>query len=183
MRTRSGRKEGTRISSPWTGISSRSRYFTISSLGILVPRSLLIFSGSSLTVLGWGTLLMTSIMPSSTSPHCNSSTSSQARSTAGTVSMGSRCFSNLPDASVRMPRARAVWRMEVPSKLADSKTTMVVSSRISLFNPPIMPARPMGLFSSAMTSIPGFKARWVPSRVVMDSPSRASRTTILPEET
>ena len=59
--------------------------------------------------------------PSTTSPAPSSSTSSQARWTAGRVFMGSRPFSNLALASVRMPRARAVRRMVVPSKLADSK--------------------------------------------------------------
>ena len=33
-------------------------------------------------------------------------------------------FITWPEASVRMPRARAVRRMEVPLKLADSKTTV-----------------------------------------------------------
>ena len=84
---------------------------------------------------------------------------------------------------MRIPSARAVWRMEVPSKLADSKTTMAVSSLISEFSPPMIPASPMGLFSSAMTSIPAFRLRTLPSSVVRVSPSSASRTTILPEET
>ncbi len=68
-------------------------------------------------------------------------------------------------------------------KFADSKTTMVVSSIISEFSPPMIPARPMGLLSSAMTSIPFFRFRTVPSRVVRVSPSSASWTTIFPEET
>ena len=94
--------------------------------------------------------------------------------------MGSRFFSNLAEASVRMPRARAVLRMEVPLKLADSKTTSTVSSTISLFSPPMMPARPTARVSSAMTSMESFSSRTLPSRVVMLSPSRAVRTMILP---
>ena len=118
--------------------------------------------------------------PSTTSPAPSSSTSSQARSTAGRVFRGSRPFSYLALASVRMPRARAVRRMVVPSKLADSKTTSAVSETISLFRPPIMPARPTARCSSAMTSILGLSLRTLPSRVVSSSPSSARRTTILP---
>ena len=44
---------------------------------------------------------------------------------------------------------------EEPRKFADSKTTSTVSSTISLFSPPITPARPTGFVSSAMTSISG----------------------------
>ena len=155
----------------------------ISSREIVVPNRLLIFSTSRGTVLGEGTKLTMSMMPSITSPHSSSSTSSQARWTAGTVIRGSRFFSNLPEDSVRIPKAKAVWRMEVPLKLADSNTTVVVSSIISEFSPPIIPASPMGLASSAITSIPGFRFRTLPSKVVRVSPSVASRTTILPEPT
>ena len=94
--------------------------------------------------------------------------------------MGSRPFSNLALASVRMPRARAPLRMQVPSKQADSNTTSVVSATISEFNPPMMPARPTARCSSAMTSILGLSLRTLPSRVVSSSPSSARRTTILP---
>ena len=90
-----------------------------------------------------------------TSPAPSSSTSSHARLTAGTVSIGSMSFSNFADASVRVPSASAVLRIEEPRKFADSKTTSTVSSTISLFSPPITPARPTGFVSSAMTSISG----------------------------
>ena len=171
------------ISRPSTSISRRLRYLTMSASEMSVPSRALMRSGSSVTVRGCGTSFSTSIMPSSTSPAPSSSTSSQARLTAGTVSRGSMFFSNLPEASVRIPSASAVWRMEVPSKFADSKTTSVVSATISLFSPPMMPARPMGFSPSAMTSIPGLSGRTVPSSVVRLSPSTLSRTTILPEPT
>ena len=74
--------------------------------------------------------------PSITSPAPSCSTSSQARWTAGRVFRGSRPFSNLALASVRIPRDRAPLRMQVPSKQADSNTTSVVSATISLFSPP-----------------------------------------------
>lgn len=45
--------------------------------------------------------------------------------------MGSRPFSYRAEASVRMPSAVAVRRMDTPLKLADSKTTMAVSPTIS----------------------------------------------------
>ena len=118
--------------------------------------------------------------PSTTSPAPSSSTSSQARSTAGRVFMGSSPFSNLADASVRMPRASAPLRMQVPSKQADSNTTSVVSSTISLFSPPMMPARPTALPSSAITRWLAFRVCSFPSRVVSFSPSSARRTIILP---
>ena len=124
--------------------------------------------------------MSTSMTPSRTSPAPSISTSSQARSTAGRVLRGSSPFSNFADASVRIPRARAVLRMQVPSKLADSKTTSTVSSTISLFSPPMMPARPTALVSSAMTSILGVSFRTLPSKVVSSSPSFARRTTIFP---
>ena len=68
-------------------------------------------------------------------------------------------------------------------KFADSKTTSMVSATISLFSPPMMPAKPMGFSPSAMTSIPGVRARILPSSVVRVSPSSLLRTTILPELT
>ena len=89
-------------------------------------------------------------------------------------------FSNFAEASVRIPSARAVLRMVVPSKLADSKTTSTVSSTISEFSPPMMPARPTARVSSAMTSILEFSLRTLPSRVVSSSPSLARRTMIFP---
>ena len=94
--------------------------------------------------------------------------------------MGSRPFSNLADASVRMPRARAPLRMQVPSKQADSNTTSAVSETISLFSPPMMPARPTARCSSAMTRWFAVRVCSLPSRVVRRSPSRARRTMIFP---
>ena len=94
--------------------------------------------------------------------------------------MGSRPFSNLALASVRMPRARAPLRMVAPSKQADSNTTSTVSSTISLFSPPMMPARPTARVSSAMTRWLAVSTCSLPSRVVSFSPSSARRTMILP---
>ena len=73
-----------------------------------VPSRALMRAGSKGRVRGAGIVFSTSIMPSMTSPAPSISTSSQARLTAGTVSRGSMFFSNLPDASVRIPRASAV---------------------------------------------------------------------------
>ena len=88
---------------------------------------------------------------------------------------GSRPFSNFAEASVRMPRARAALRMAVPLKLADSNTTSTVSDTISLFSPPMMPARPTARCSSAITSMVGSSFRIPPSSVVSSSPSWARR--------
>jgi hypothetical protein len=64
-------------------------------------------------------------------------------------------------------------------KLADSKTASFVLLVISLFSPPMTPATPTGLTASAMTSMPGVRARGVPSSVWIVSPGLAVRTTIL----
>ena len=53
------------------------------------------------------------------------------------------------EASVRMPSAFAVIRTVAPWKFADSKTTVLVSSIISEFAPPITPATATGLSLSA----------------------------------
>ena len=145
-----------------------------------VPSSALILSARSFSCLGWGTKFKMSMVPSSTSPAPSISTSSQARLTAGRVLRISSPFSNLADASVRIPRAMAVLRIETPLKLADSNTTSTVSSTISLFSPPIIPAKPTARCSSAITSIEEFSWRTLPSNVVSVSPSSARRTTILP---
>ena len=97
--------------------------------------------------------------------------------------MGSRPFSYRAEASVRMPSAVAVRRMDTPLKLADSKTTMAVSPTISELAPPMTPATPTGLCSSQMHSMLGVSLRSLPSSVWMTSPSRAVRTTILPPST
>ena len=57
-----------------------------------------------------------------------------------------------------------------PSKQADSKTTVVVSSIIPLYSPPITPATATGLFASAITSISLESSLSIPSRVVIFSP-------------
>ena len=166
--------------SPSTPKPRSVRMRRISSAAMSVPSRALIFSGRRANWVGWGTKLRISMVPSTTSPAPSSSTNSQARLTAGRVLRISSPFSNLAEASVRIPRARAVRRMEVPLKLADSKTTSTVSSTISLFSPPMMPARPTARVSSAMTSMEEFRFRTLPSRVVRDSPSLARRTMILP---
>ena len=79
--------------------------------------------------------------------------------------------------------AAAVRRMLVPLKLALSKRTIFVFSVISLFSPPMTPARPTGLCSSQMHSMLGLTARGVPSRVRQTSPSRAVRTMMCPPST
>ena len=52
-----------------------------------------------------------------------------------------------------MPSAFAVMRTVAPWKFADSKTTVLVSSIISEFAPPITPATATGLSLSQMASI------------------------------
>ena len=73
--------------------------------------------------------------------------------------------------------------MLVPLKLALSKRTILVSSVISEFSPPMTPATPTGLYSSQMQSMLVVSLRSLPSRVRMVSPSRAVRTTMCPPST
>ena len=155
----------------------------ISASDTSVPSRALIFSGSSFTVTGAASLAITSSTPSTTSPASSSSTSSQARWTAFMVFMGSRPFSYRDEASVRIPRAVAVRRTEAPLKLADSNRTMAVSPTISELAPPMTPATHTGRCSSQMHSMDVVRAWSLPSRVWMDSPSRAVRTTMCPPST
>ena len=143
-----------------------------------VPRNALILSALSLITCCFFGLGYTSIIPSTTSPAPSISTSSHALSTAGIVVSTSSPFSNLDDASVLMPRAREVTRTLAPLKFALSKTTVFVSSVISLFAPPITPARATAFFSSAITSIPLFKVWSISSSDLKLSFSLASLTMI-----
>ena len=180
MRLQSSRQDGTVIVSPSTVKPSSVSVLTMNSRGISVPSSALMRSGSRAIRVVSGAFPITSMVPSMTSPAPSSSTSSQARSTAGIVPRMSSPFSKRLEASVRMPREMAVWRMLGPEKLADSNTITEVSSVISLLKPPMTPAMPTGLSASAITSMSGVSGRSLPSRVCMTSPSRALRTTILP---
>ena len=66
------------------------------------------------------------------------------RLTAISVSSGSIIFSYLALASVRRPRREEDLRTQIPSKLADSRTTLEVSPTISESRPPMMPAMATG---------------------------------------
>ena len=74
------------------------------------------------------------------------------------------------EASVRRPRRVEDLRTEAPSKLADSKSRLSVSSSISESRPPIMPAMATGISSppDLVHIIKVFSStfRSVPSRVV-----------------
>ena len=135
--------------------------------------------GSMRMVRGWGTWLRMSMTPSTTSPAPSSSTSSQARWTAGRVFMGSRPFSNLALASVRMPR---------PGRLADAGAVeagglkdhvhSIVYDLAVLAAHDARQAHGPGLVGDDQV-VGSELAHW-PSRVVSSSPSSARRTMILP---
>ena len=61
-------------------------------------------------------------------------------------------FSNRPEDSVRMPRARLVTRVAARSNTAHSNIMVWVFSVISLSSPPMMPATQEGFFASQITS-------------------------------
>ena len=64
------------------------------------------------------------------------------------------------------------------ANLADSNSSWVVLSVISLFRPPITPASATGLAPSQMTRLLSLRANSLPSSVTMLSPCRARRTMI-----
>ena len=103
----------------------------------------------------------------------------QARSSASRQPSGLTPFSKRPEASVRTPRRRAVTRLLARSKAADSNSTLAVSPTISDSSPPMMPARPVALSASAMTSMVSSSTCSLPSSVVSFSPGRALRTTMV----
>ena len=105
------------------------------------------------------------------------------RDEIATAMRGSRPFSKRPELSVRRPSFLAVMRTELPLKLADSKMMVLVSSLMPEYSPPMTPATAEGFSVSQITSMSGESLCSVPSRVVMLSPSRALRTTILPPAT
>ena len=122
------------------------------SVGISVPRNLLIFSGSNLILVFLFSKFETSITPPTTSPAPSSSTSWHARLIASIALFGSRPFSNFPDASVRRPTLFDESLIFVPSKHAASKSIVLTSSVIIEFSPPIIPAIPTGFSASQIIS-------------------------------
>ena len=85
----------------------------------------------------------------------------------------------LPASEVSLCR-RPVRNIAVASQCADSTSTRVVVSDISVVWPPMTPPRPMIPESSVTTRSSVDRARSVPSRVVSRSPSAARRTRIGP---
>ena len=97
---------------------------------------------------------------------------------ATSVMLGSRDFSYLALASVRRPRATAVFLIEPALKLALSKNMESVSLKISLSKPPITPAIPKYLSPFLIIKLSLVSFLSIPSRVVYVSPSLASPTSI-----
>ena len=87
--------------------------------------------------------------------------------------------SNLYEASVLSRSDADVRRVFIGSKLADSRSTVFVPSCISLLAPPMTPASPTASEASAMVSTGGSSVRLSPSKVVMTSPGRAARMTMV----
>ncbi len=95
-------------------------------------------------------------------------------------SCGGRPFSKRPLDSLRSPSAREVLRIVGPSKVAASSSTRVVPGPTSANSAPKMPAMTAGRSASQIASIEESRVRSWPSRVVIDSPSPARRTTMRP---
>ena len=70
--------------------------------------------------------------------------------------------------------------MPYGSKLAASRSTVVVPSPISVSSPPMIPASAIARSASAITRSSATSSRSTPSSVVSFSPGRARRTTIRP---
>ncbi|SUQ47886.1 hypothetical protein CNEONATNEC26_01746 [Clostridium neonatale] len=144
-----------------------------------VPRKVLTHLELTITFPASFLLLYTSIVPSITSPASNSHTKAHALSIANCARFGSISFSNLDEASVLKFSFLELTLILVPSKFAHSNTTSVVSSLISEFNPPIIPANPIVLLLSFIQRTLLSKVLSTSSRVVNFSPSLALSTTIL----
>ncbi len=132
---------------------------------------------------------MTSVTPASAVPPARSTSRSTVRWAAAEAACGSTPRSKRREASEDSLWRRAVRAIETASKCAASMTTSVVAlapfsvsswSAISVFAPPITPARPIGPRSSVMTRSSACSLRSVPSRVTSFSPSSARRTPMVP---
>ncbi len=120
----------------------------------------------------------------STNPLCtlqpNSSCSRWAvRLDASITPWGSTRRSKRCEASLRRPRAREERRITLASNDADSRSTRLVSGRISLRSPPITPATARPPSSSVIISTSSVSSRSISSSVRNLSPLRARRTVIV----
>ena len=89
-------------------------------------------------------------------------------------------FSNIEEESECCPKLREVFLTLSRANLAASNKSSLVSSLISLFSPPIMPAKAQGLLPSQITRFSLFNLKLFSSRVTISSPSAARLTTISP---
>ena len=96
------------------------------------------------------------------------------------ASSGDNPRSKRDDDSLRSRSRVEVRRMLAGSNRADSSSTRVVASPISVLAPPITPANAIGPLSSVIRRVSAVRARCSPSSVTMRSPARAVRTTIAP---
>jgi hypothetical protein len=88
--------------------------------------------------------------------------------------------SNRLDASLGSLCRRTVRATEAGSQIAASSRMSVLSGRISVAEPPITPARPIGPDSSHTTTSSGSSSRSTSSKVDSFSPALARRTLIPP---
>ena len=174
----SPRNVGTSTFEPLTSNSSLFKYSAISEAGISVPKNLFIFSGSKGRTVLVFLIGYISIQPPITSPAPISSISSQARFIAFKQFSESSPFSNRAEASVLIPKDFAPRLTSIGLKFALSNRTVVVVSVTSVLAPPMTPATPIALFSSAIVIIPDFSSLGCSSRVSSVSPSDASLTII-----
>ena len=116
---------------------------------------------------------------SMTAPPSISLTSFTKRFIARTVSSGSSIFSYLALASVRRPRREEDFRTQMPSKFADSSTTLDVSPTISESSPPIIPAIATGSSRLYMSRVLVSAFLSAPSRVTKSISSLGVSTFML----
>ena len=120
-----------------------------------------------------------SMIPFAASPPATSRMSRVVRRRATSDNPARRPFSNRSVAWLCSPKDRDVRRLLALSNVADSRKTFTVESSISVFAPPMTPARPIARSGSEMTSMSPVSLRSASSSVVRSSPSRARRTTTL----
>ena len=155
------------------------RIRSISSVGTSMPSIALILLTRAVKRLpSRGAPALSSKALEVTSPHSSSSIRCRARAMPSSVVYSLMPFSNRAEESELCPRARDVFRTLSRANFAASNSSCRVLSVISLFSPPIMPARATGRFPSQITRFSGVSRNSFSSRVWMISPSCARRTMI-----
>ncbi len=182
--TRSSRSNGGVTRRLWpstfTSQPSRAKISVISAIERESPVTEFIYEISAVIVRRTAGVGYTSVTAPAPEPGTISRTRAVTRSTASPASSGVISFSKRFEESLRRFARVEVFRTDVGSKLADSRTMETVEAVTSALLPPFTPAIARGPSSSAMTTSLSSRVISRPSRIVIFSPAFAWRTTMLP---